>query len=151
PIDIRAENAHRLIRIVQPCPGCARGLVRDHDLVEGLIALPQRLPISTLIRTRMPDHKIGCDHAPRRETCLLLIRCDMGPAAAVQYAPNWRRNPWLGAERAGFSHIFTLPRSATKNAVPTPHRPSQGQSIARKTVSKGAKSIHCSHCGIARA
>src|SRR5205823_4425597 len=98
--DIRAEYAHWLIGIVQPRPGCARGLVRDHDLVEGLIALPQRLPIGPFIRTGMADYEIGCEHAPRRETLLaLLIRCGMDSAAAIHYAPNCRPNPCLGDER----------------------------------------------------
>ena len=48
---IGAEHAHRLRRVVQARPGRSRGLIGDHDLVEGLVALPQRLPVGALIRT----------------------------------------------------------------------------------------------------
>src|SRR5499427_5450160 len=63
PADIGAEHVHRFSRIVQARPGHGRGLVGDHDLVEGLVALPQRLPLRALIRADGPDHDIGCGHA----------------------------------------------------------------------------------------
>src|SRR5262249_38607810 len=62
PAYIGAEHGHRFRRIVQARPGYRRGLVGDHDLVEGLVALPQRLPIRALIRADGPDHEIGCGH-----------------------------------------------------------------------------------------
>src|SRR5262249_58670576 len=67
PADIGAEHVHRFCRIVQARPSYGRGLIGDHDLVEGLVALPQRLPLGALIRAYGPDHDIGCGHATAPE------------------------------------------------------------------------------------
>src|SRR5262245_57895815 len=58
-----AEPLHRLRRIVQARPRHVRGLVGDHDPVEDLVALPQRLPVGALIHPQGPDLDIGCNHA----------------------------------------------------------------------------------------
>src|SRR5215470_2820345 len=61
-IHIGAEHAHRLRRIVQARPGHGRGLVRNDDLVERLIALPQRLPGGALIDADGADHDVEGRH-----------------------------------------------------------------------------------------
>src|SRR5262249_22889084 len=53
--DIGAEHVHRFCRIVQARPGYGRGLIGDHDLVEGLVGYPQRFPLGAFLETDRPD------------------------------------------------------------------------------------------------
>src|SRR5215471_13884752 len=115
---IGAEHVHRLCRIVQARPGYGRGLVGDHHLIEGLVTLPQRLPVGTLIRADGPDHNIGCGHATT-PTGLQRSSAAAAATAAVLYPPaavrtripsRWRR----------FSHIFSA--AARVRRVPTTPR-----------------------------
>src|SRR5262249_855715 len=85
---IGAEHVHRFCRIVQARPGYGRGLVGDHHLVEGLVTLPQRFPVGTLVRADGPDHDIGGGHAPtptglqRSSAAAALIRNSCGIVSA---------------------------------------------------------------------
>src|SRR4030088_1435520 len=105
---IGAEHPHGLGRIVQASPGHRRGLVGDHNLVEGLVALPQRLPVGALIATDRPDRHIGCGHGrpPIRERLrALLRRCGVNCQQLRYSIPRPTAEPAFRRDREVF-HIF---------------------------------------------
>src|SRR5262249_57765124 len=108
PADKGAEHIHRFCGIMQARPSYGRGLVGDHDLVESLISLPQRLPVAALIRAQGPDHDIGCGHPTTLETfAALLSRGGMNPQQLRYSIRRPPLEPALRRDRDVFSHIFT--------------------------------------------
>ena len=93
---IGAEDAHRLGRVVQPCPGDRRRLLGDRHSIEDLVVPPQRLPFGALVNSDRADHEIACSHGaigalacnhqapPRRRTCAILsaARCPSADSIA---------------------------------------------------------------------
>src|SRR4029077_20924847 len=76
-VDSGAEQPHRLAGIVQPRPGGVVGLLRHRGLVEGEIALPQRLPAGTLVEAQRTDlYARSVVHGPATSSAKLEHRLD---------------------------------------------------------------------------
>src|ERR1700704_666562 len=111
---IGTEHLHRLRRIVQAAPGHGRGLIGDHDLVERLVALPQRLPVGALIRTDRAYRRIGCGHGRPAigERLRSLLRRSGVNCQQLRYSiPRPPAEPAFRRDREVF-HIFFRCREA---------------------------------------
>jgi hypothetical protein len=88
--------------------------------MEGLVALPQRFPVGTLVRADGPDHDIGCGHAitptgfQRSSAAAALIRNSCGIVSGGRGA-----NPHSVAMETFFTYFSA---AARVQRVPTTPR-----------------------------